>query len=69
MGPAPLVWSDVDSGSLASRTEDASSVTGPVSIVLVLAFVVSFAAVGSADTTWAQLVAWFPSRLRWPCPT
>ncbi len=47
-------------GSLASRTEDASSVTGPVSIVLVLGFMVSFAAIGSADTTWAQLVSWFP---------
>ena len=47
-------------GSLASRTEDASSITGPVSIILVLAFIVSFAAIGSADTTWAQLVAWFP---------
>jgi ABC-2 type transport system permease protein len=47
-------------GSLASRTEDASSVTGPVTIVLVLAFVVSFAAIGSADTTWARLVSWFP---------
>ena len=47
-------------GSLASRTEDASSVTGPVTAVLVLAFVVSFAAIGSADTTWARLVSWFP---------
>lgn len=47
-------------GSLASRTEDASSVTGAVSIVLVLAFVVSFAAIGSAETTWARLVSWFP---------
>ena len=47
-------------GSLASRTEDASSVTGPVTIVLVLGFMVSFAAIGSADTTWAQLVSWFP---------
>ena len=47
-------------GSLASRTEDASSVTGPVSVVLVLAFMVSFAAIGSADTTWARLVSWFP---------
>jgi ABC-2 type transport system permease protein len=47
-------------GSLASRTEDASSVTGPVSIIFVLAFFVSFAAIGSADTTWARLVAWFP---------
>jgi ABC-2 type transport system permease protein len=47
-------------GSLASRTEDASSVTGPVSIIFVLGFFVSFAAIGSADTTWARLVAWFP---------
>jgi len=47
-------------GSLASRTEDASSVTGPVSIILVLGFIVSFAAIGSAGTTWAQLVSWFP---------
>jgi ABC-2 type transport system permease protein len=31
-----------------------------VTIVLVLAFVVSFAAIGSADTTWARLVSWFP---------
>jgi ABC-2 type transport system permease protein len=47
-------------GSLASRTEDASSVTGPVSIILVLGFLVSFAAIGSAETTWARLVSWFP---------
>jgi ABC-2 type transport system permease protein len=47
-------------GSLASRAEDASSVTGPVSIILVLGFIVCFAAIGSADTTWAHLVSWFP---------
>jgi hypothetical protein len=47
-------------GSLASRTEDASSVAGPVTIVLVLGFMVSFAAIGSADSTWARLVSWFP---------
>jgi ABC-2 type transport system permease protein len=47
-------------GSLASRTEDASSVTGPVSVILVLGFIISFAAIGSADTTWARLVAWVP---------
>ena len=47
-------------GSLASRTEDASSVTGPVTIVLVVGFMVSFATIGSAATTWAQLVSWFP---------
>jgi ABC-2 type transport system permease protein len=47
-------------GSLASRTEDASSVTGPVSVILVIAFLASFAAIGSADSTWARLVSWFP---------
>jgi ABC-2 type transport system permease protein len=47
-------------GSLASRTEDASSVTGPVTIILVLGFLVSFAAIGSADTTWARMVSWVP---------
>jgi ABC-2 type transport system permease protein len=47
-------------GSLASRTEDTSSVAGPVSTILVLGFLVSFAAIGSADTTWARLVSWFP---------
>jgi ABC-2 type transport system permease protein len=48
-------------GSLASRTEDASSVTGPVSIILVLGFMASFAAIGSVETTWARLVSWFPA--------
>ena len=47
-------------GSLASRTEDASSVTGPVSVILVLGFFASFAAIGSPDTNWARLVSWFP---------
>jgi ABC-2 type transport system permease protein len=47
-------------GSLASRTEDASSVAGPVTIVLVLGFMTSFATIGSADTSWARAVSWFP---------
>jgi ABC-2 type transport system permease protein len=47
-------------GSLASRTEDASSVTGPVTLVLILGFMVSFATIGSIWTTWARLVSWFP---------
>lgn len=47
-------------GALATRTEDASSVAGPVTIVLVLGFMVSFATFGSIDTTWARLVSWFP---------
>jgi ABC-2 type transport system permease protein len=47
-------------GSLASRVEDAQSVAGPVSVVLVLGYFVSFAALGSPDTTWAMLVSLFP---------
>jgi ABC-2 type transport system permease protein len=47
-------------GALATRTEDASSVAGPVTIVLVLSFMVSFATFGSIDSTWARLVSWFP---------
>jgi ABC-2 type transport system permease protein len=56
-------------GSLASRTEDTSNVTGPVTIMLVLAFVVSFAAIGSVDTTWARLVSWFPLTAPLAMPT
>lgn len=48
-------------GSLASRPEDAQSAAGPVSVGLVLVYFVSFAAIGSADTNWARLVAWFPA--------
>jgi ABC-2 type transport system permease protein len=47
-------------GSLASRPEDAQSVAGPVSVVLVLVYFVSFAAIGSPDTTWARVIAWLP---------
>ena len=41
-------------GSLASRPEDAQSAAGPVSVLLVLVYFVSFAAIGSPDTTWAR---------------
>lgn len=47
-------------GALVTRTEDASSVAGPVTIVLVLGFMVSFATFGNIDTTWARMVSWFP---------
>jgi ABC-2 type transport system permease protein len=48
-------------GSLASRSEDAQSVVGPVTVLLVVGFLVSFAAIGNASTTWARLVSWFPA--------
>jgi len=47
-------------GSLASRQEDAQSVAGPITVVLVLVYFVSFAAIGSASTGWATAVSWFP---------
>ena len=56
-------------GSLASRPEDAQSAAGPVSVVLVLVYFVSFAAIGSADTTWARLVSWFPATAPIAMPT
>jgi len=47
-------------GSLASRPEDAQSVAGPISVVLVLVYFVSFAAIGSPDAAWARAVSWMP---------
>ncbi|MGZ4104792.1 MAG: ABC transporter permease [Actinomycetota bacterium] len=47
-------------GSLASRMEDAQSTTGPVTVVLVASYLVSFAAIGSPDTLWAKVVSFFP---------
>jgi ABC-2 type transport system permease protein len=48
-------------GALASRTEDTSSAAGPVTVVLVAAYLVSFAAIGSPDSVWARLVSYFPA--------
>ena len=47
-------------GSLASRTEDAQSVAGPVTVVLIVAYFASFAAIGSPDSAWATLLSFFP---------
>jgi ABC-2 type transport system permease protein len=48
-------------GSLASRTEDTQTVAGPVTALLIAGYFVSFAAIGSPDTIWAQLVSFFPA--------
>ena len=48
-------------GSLASRPEDAQSVAGPVSVVLIAGYFVSFAAIGSPYTAWAKTVSYFPA--------
>ncbi len=56
-------------GSLASRPEDAQTVTGPVTVLLILVYFVSFAAIGNPDTTWAHLVSWFPATAPLAMPT
>lgn len=56
-------------GSLASRPEDSQSVAGPISVLLILVYFVSFAAIGSPETTWARLVAWFPASAPIAMPT
>jgi ABC-2 type transport system permease protein len=47
-------------GSLASRAEDAQSVTGPVTVALIVGYLVSLAAIGSPTTTWATAVSLIP---------
>ena len=48
-------------GSLASRTEDAQTAAGPVIAVLLVAYFVSFSAIGSPDTGWARFISLFPA--------
>ncbi len=47
-------------GSLASRVEDAQTVAGPVTVLLILGFFVSFAAIGSPTSAWAIAISLFP---------
>jgi ABC-2 type transport system permease protein len=47
-------------GSLASRAEDAQSVTGAVTVALIVGYLVSLAAIGSPTTTWATVVSLIP---------
>jgi ABC-2 type transport system permease protein len=47
-------------GSLASRTEDAQGVAGPVTIVLIASYFASFTAIGSPRSGWAQGVSYLP---------
>ena len=49
-------------GSLASRTEDAQAVAGPVSYVLVAGYWLSFLALsGDPDGMWARVLSLFPA--------
>jgi ABC-2 type transport system permease protein len=56
-------------GSLASRAEDAQSVAGPVTVVLIAAYFISIAAIGSPDTVWATVVSFFPATAPFAMPT
>ncbi len=47
-------------GSLASRAEDAQTAAGPVTMILVASYFVSFIAVGRPDSTLAKVVSLFP---------
>jgi ABC-2 type transport system permease protein len=48
-------------GSLASRTEDAQTVAGPVIAVLLVCYFASFTAIGSPETGWATFLSYFPA--------
>jgi ABC-2 type transport system permease protein len=47
-------------GSLASRTEDTQSVAGPITLLMMLAYFISFAVIGSPDARWAKVVSFLP---------
>jgi hypothetical protein len=56
-------------GSLASRTEDAQSVAGPVIYVLLAAYWASFLAVSAdPDSGWSQLLSLFPATAPFAMP-
>ncbi|MBO0815353.1 MAG: ABC transporter permease [Actinobacteria bacterium] len=56
-------------GSLASRAEDAASVAGPVSYVLIVAYWASYIAVAnSPDGAWSKLVSLLPATAPFAMP-
>lgn len=56
-------------GSLASRTEDAQSVAGPVGYLLVASYWASFIAVsGDPDSGWSRLLSLIPATAPWAMP-
>lgn len=57
-------------GSLASRAEDAASVAGPVSYVLIVAYWASYIAVANnpSDGAWSKLVSLFPATAPFAMP-
>ena len=56
-------------GSLASRTEDASSIAAPVTTLLLFSYFASLIAVtGDPEGTWAQLASYFPATAPFAMP-
>ena len=56
-------------GSLASRTEDASAVSAPASVVLIVGYWASLVAVSSdPDGAWAHVVSFFPATAPYAMP-
>jgi ABC-2 type transport system permease protein len=56
-------------GSLASRTEDASSISAPVTTLLIAAYWASLVTVGQdPDAGWAQLASFFPATAPFAMP-
>jgi hypothetical protein len=56
-------------GSLASRTEDASSIAAPVTTLLIVGYWASLIAVtGDPEGRWAQLVSYFPATAPFAMP-
>jgi ABC-2 type transport system permease protein len=56
-------------GSLASRTEDASSITAPVTTVLIVGYWASLIAIGGdPDSGWSRFVSLFPATAPFAMP-
>jgi ABC-2 type transport system permease protein len=47
-------------GSTASRQEDIQTITGPLIILSVAGYLVSFAALNAPDAPWVRLLSFFP---------
>jgi ABC-2 type transport system permease protein len=47
-------------GSLATRTEDAQSVAGPVQVVLIAGYFAACASIASPDALWSRAISFFP---------
>lgn len=55
-------------GSLASRTEDAQSVAGPATVLLVAGYFAAFLAIGRPESGLAKLASYFPATAPFAMP-